>query len=72
MPKTWKKKHVLVSKPHDIELPLQWIQSIMDDIMCHLHQCHVEIVINGYPKDQWDECRHKKRGLWLKDGVVPN
>jgi hypothetical protein len=32
----------------------------------------VDIVINGYPKDQWDECRHKKGDLWLKDGVVPN
>ncbi len=30
----------------------------------------MDIIIDGYSRDQWNECGHNEEGMWLKDGVA--
>jgi hypothetical protein len=57
MSKMWKKEeHAIVLKPHEKRLPLQWMHKWHHVSRC-VH-CHVNIIKNGYSKNQWDEFVH--------------
>jgi hypothetical protein len=69
---TWKKEEcVIVPKPKEIQLVLQWMQRHhkWHHVYKFIH-CYVDIIIDEYSRDQWNECRHNEEGMWLKDGVA--
>jgi hypothetical protein len=69
---TWKKEEcVIVPKPKEIQLALQWMQRHhkWHNVYKCTH-CYVDIIIDGYSRDQWNEWRHNEEGMWLKDRVV--